>query len=230
VEVAAALPGKTFSFFADGTLARFTFPIALTAPEQSTLDSTVAAHKAPTGPSPFDNQEFWDFHEPTHEKDGIDELPIQNLGTGAADSGQLVETDGAGGLTLVGAGTVGGGADHASQFDGSSFVTSSAAFVDALTAHPLAPTAGDYLSILETESQGSNSATIVEIAVALNSTTVAVVDSERSLEGDDIQNIVSTMVLTGLTPTDYVTMLVRKSSGPGSVTLTNRRLTIVRIK
>jgi hypothetical protein len=40
-------------------------------------------------------------HAGTHSAGGSDELTVQNLGSGAATSGQLLETDGAGGFTLI---------------------------------------------------------------------------------------------------------------------------------
>ena len=40
-------------------------------------------------------------HASTHEEGGSDELTVQNLGSGAAGSGLLLETDGTGGFTLI---------------------------------------------------------------------------------------------------------------------------------
>jgi len=45
-------------------------------------------------------------HASTHEQGGSDELTVQNLGSGAAPSGQLLETDGTGGFSLIATPTV----------------------------------------------------------------------------------------------------------------------------
>lgn len=48
-------------------------------------------------------------HASTHEQGGSDELTVQDLGSGSATAGQIIETDGSGGWTLINTPSGGGG-------------------------------------------------------------------------------------------------------------------------
>jgi hypothetical protein len=111
--------------------------------------------------------------------------------------------------------------------------TGSTGYVHAFMGAGLAvPEDGDYYAIFEgTAETGGGSPNGICIAIGVNNTTEQG-DTERCMENGitEPQSMVTTVILPGLTTADDVRGLFRKESGGGSVRMTNRRLTIIKVR
>jgi hypothetical protein len=94
------------------------------------------------------------------------------------------------------------------------------------------PIDGDYWAIFESEGENQNAASIVEIGISVNSVAAVVANSERKSQGNasDMRPLVTTVQLPGLTAGDLVRCLFRKASGPGSVAMERRHLSIFKVQ
>jgi hypothetical protein len=151
------------------------------------------------------------------------------VGVGAVDNPGQDRVD----ITIPG-GDIGDGAVvKRSQYLSNTVSTSSNAFVSAMSGSPVAvPIDGDYWAIFEGEGMQSNANAVLEIAISVNSTTVATVGSERDSQGNasDHRNVITTVQLPGLVAGDLIRALFRKSSGPQSVSLMRRHLSIFKVQ
>ena len=126
-----------------------------------------------------------------------------------------------------------GAVQEASLFSSTLAATSSATFVDAFggsTINP--PSDGNYLVIFEAILENSTAAGVGEIGVSKNSTTVAQADSDRTSQGPAgaMRSALTTVKLTGLVVADDIGAVFRKSSGAGTIAITERRLTMIKVQ
>lgn len=150
----------------------------------------------------------------------------------AGTSGQFLQTLGAGANPQwIGLGASLGG--PSATFVTTSLVsTTSTTFVDALGGSSISPPFnGNYFVVFEGNINGSTGITGNEIAIGLNSTTTAAGSSARTMRGNGGADVATatTAVLTGLTTGDTVHGIFRRSSGIGTTTMTNRRITMIKV-
>jgi hypothetical protein len=114
-----------------------------------------------------------------------------------------------------------------SVFSSAAFGTTSTSPQNAFGASFIQPTqAGDWFIMFEGTVAGTNNNTASELSIGKNAL-VSEVGSERPVDvGSDRQSFTATIVLTGLVPTDEIYGLARREGGSGTVSLTNRRMTM----
>jgi hypothetical protein len=127
----------------------------------------------------------------------------------------------------------GGGTQHAKIYSGATVSTSSSSYVDAFAGSSVTPPSdGAYLIIFEAETTGTSGNTEVESAFGKNSTTSTLAESERLSDpagANKVNTITITKVETGLTTSDTIHGIFRKSNGGGSAKLLRRHLTIIKV-
>jgi hypothetical protein len=129
-------------------------------------------------------------------------------------------------------GQLGGAASGSNtEFDDTVISTSLGTYVNAFTVGISPPVDGDYYIIFEGVLTPNNANAVGQIALGINSTTVANADSQRLNAGtaNQPQTVVSTNILTGLVVSDVIYGIFRKFTGPGAVALGRRRVTMIRV-
>jgi hypothetical protein len=120
-----------------------------------------------------------------------------------------------------------------STYVGASTSTSGNSFVDGMSGLDVTvPIDGDYWAIWEGEFMNSNGNAVLEVGVGVNSTTLTVANSERDNQGNasDMGNFTASIYLGALVAGDLVRGLFRKKSGPQSVSIIRRNLTIFKVQ
>jgi len=155
-------------------------------------------------------------HGPTHEDNGSDELTVQNLGSGAAPAGKLLQANGTGGWSLV---------DYApgtlpelyySSYT-TPFSTSSGTYQQVHRFTTPSLSAGSFIVIVQADLDTTNAGNVTDARVQIDDTTtivnrigpVAYVGGNTPLIG------VRIVVLT--TGTHTIDFDIRKASGNGNV-------------
>ena len=126
-----------------------------------------------------------------------------------------------------------GAAQEVGMFSAAVAATSSATFVDAFGGSSVNPPSdGDYLVIFETIIENSTAAGVGEIGISQNSTTTAEAETDRQSQGPSgaMRSALTTARLNGLVVADDIGGVLRKDSGAGTITLTKRRLTMIRVQ
>lgn len=129
-------------------------------------------------------------------------------------------------------GIVSGGVEYATAYVDGTTSTTSPDFVDGLAGSSASPPEdGDYIVFFDGNTSGSTGNTQTEFGISKNSTTVAVADSKRRAQGNggDFMSCSTITILTGLVTSDQIRVLFRRSAGPGDVTLSNRRVVLIRV-
>lgn len=134
-------------------------------------------------------------------------------------------------LTIPGGLSADGAVVKRSLFKGDTVSTSGAVFVDGMSGGVVTvPINGNYCAEYEGESKNQSGSGVIEIGISVNSVLVAVLDSTRESQGNanDMRPSMTSVDLGALVAADVVRMLIRKSSGAGSVQVERRNLTIVK--
>jgi len=151
----------------------------------------------------------------------------------ASTSGYFLQTQGVGANPQwVGIGASSGGSS--ATFKTTSPVsTTSGTYVDALGGSSVSPPFdGDYFIVFEGDIKGSTGNTVNQIAIGLNSTTSpASGTTGRTMQGNGGADIATAIhvKLTGLTTGDTIHGIFRKLSGPGTTTMGDRRITMIKV-
>ena len=125
------------------------------------------------------------------------------------------------------------GTNGGTEFTSVTVSTTSGTFQDAFTGQNLTvPATGAYMIIFEGNIAATNGNTVNEIGIGTDTGggTLVVVDSQRLMQGNggaEISTFCHTFV--NLTSGDTVTGLFRRSSGSGTVSMDNRRLTLLQL-
>jgi hypothetical protein len=129
-------------------------------------------------------------------------------------------------------GITSGATKYATAYVDGSTSTTSPDFVDGLAGSTVSPPVdGDYVVMFDGNTSGSTGNTETQFGISKNSTTATVADSNRRAQGNggDFMSCSTQTVLTGLVTSDVIRVLYRRSAGSGSVTLTNRRVILIRV-
>lgn len=154
-------------------------------------------------------------HASTHEDGGSDELTVQNLGSGAAPTGKLLQTDGFGGWDLVDYPTTTPELNYGSYT--TPYSTSSGTYQQVWRYTTPALSAGSFIVIVQADLDTTNAGNVTDARVQVDDTTtivsrigpVAYVGGNMPLIGIRIQ------VFTA--GTHYLDFDIRKVSGNGNV-------------
>ena len=134
-------------------------------------------------------------------------------------------------LTVPGGLSADGAVVKRSKFKSDTVSTSGSDFVDGMSGSVVTvPMDGSYCAEYEGESKNQSGSGVIEIGISVNSVLVTVLDSTRGSQGNanDIRPSPTSVELGALVAGDVVRMLLRKSSGAGSVEVNRRNLTIIK--
>lgn len=127
----------------------------------------------------------------------------------------------------------GGAVVERSTYVAAAAATSGNVFVDGMAGlNVTVPIDGSYWAIWEGEFMNSNANAELEVGVSVNSVVAVVANSERITQGNanDRGSFVTTVELGALTAGDLVRGLFRKASGPQTVSVIRRNLSIFKVQ
>lgn len=158
-------------------------------------------------------------HATTHEDGGSDELTVQNLGSGAATAGKLLQADGTGGWDLV---DYVPGTPPELNYDSytTPYSTSSSSYQQVWRYTTPSLPAGSYILIVQADLNTTNAGNVTDTRVQVDDTVtiaawigpVAYVGGVKPLIGIRIQALTA--------GTHYFDFDIRKASGNGNVIMT----------
>lgn len=127
----------------------------------------------------------------------------------------------------------GGAVVERSTYVAAAAATSGNNFVDGMSGFSVVvPIDGSYWAIWEGEFMNSNASAILEVGVGVNSVVAVVANSERKTQGNanDMGAFITSIELGALVAGDLVRGLIRKASGPQTVSVIRRNLTIFKVQ
>lgn len=123
-----------------------------------------------------------------------------------------------------------GAAKIVTLYDGTTRSTTGGVFVSGLGGATISPPEdGDYFVIFEGDADSSNSSGVVEVALFKNG--VQVPESTRTIgPSSSLSTTLVHDILDGLLATDDIGLRFRKVQGPGSVSLGQKRITLLKVQ